>query len=88
MILISNDDQTKSEEEEVGDEDAMLADDLLDEVSEGDAAGDSVEGFGLLKENDADSEEEEEDGVDSESEPLEDGAEDVEFDRFDDVDEM
>ena len=71
------------------DEDAALADDVLDEV-EGDgddiSDGDDMEGFGLIEESGEEAEEEEEE--EEEEESLEDDAEDVDFDTFDDVDEM
>jgi ribonuclease E len=72
------------------DEDATLADDLLDEVSGDDAADDEelMEGFGILPEvDDADDDKDDEEDEDGE-ESLEEDAEDVDFDRFDDVDEM
>ncbi len=74
------------------DEDATLADDVLDEV-EGDADdladATEIEGFGLVTEKDDDKDEEEDEGEEDDSdESLEDDAEDVDFDTFDDVDEM
>lgn len=76
------------EEEEIGDdEEASLADDLLDEVSEGDVVEDEVEGFGLLEEATDDDEEEDEEEAESDD-TLEEDAEDVDFDTFDDIDEM
>lgn len=77
------------EAEELGDDEATLADDLLDEVAGDDAEEeDELEGFGILpiKEEDDDEEEKEED-EEGDAE-LEDDAEDVEFDAFDDIDEM
>lgn len=79
-----NDDEVE-EPEEIGDDEATLADDLLDEVAGDDTEDDALEGFGILPiKEDADEEEDEEEG-DAE---LEDDAEDVEFDAFDDIDEM
>jgi len=76
--------------EEINDEEATLADDLLDEVSGDDTADDLLEGFGVLP--DATEEEEEEveekDDLEDDTESLEDDAEDVDFDLFDDVDEL
>ena len=81
------------EAEELGDDEATLADDLLDEVAGDDAEEeDELEGFGILpiKEEDDDEEEKEEDeeGDEEGDAELEDDAEDVEFDAFDDIDEM
>jgi hypothetical protein len=71
------------------DEDATLADDLLDEVSGDDTADDEdlMEGFGILPEADETEEDEDDEDEDAE-ESLEEDAEDVDFDRFDDIDEM
>jgi hypothetical protein len=68
-----------------------LDDDLLAEVGveEEDVLTDEVEGFGLIEE-DIEAEEEpasDEEDVDGDV-SLEDDAEDVEYDSFDDVDEM
>jgi len=86
---------TRDEEEEIenpDDEEATLAEDLLDEVGEEDVA-DDLEGFGLIDEKDEkdknkndDEEKDEED--DDEEVPLDEDAEDVDFDTFDDIDEM
>ncbi len=80
------------DEEEVDEEDATLADDILDELAEDTEDEDDplAEGFGELPAEEEEaiekaSEEEDEDGDD---ESLEDDAEDVDFDTFDDVDEM
>jgi hypothetical protein len=77
-------------EEEMDDEEATLADDLLDEVGvDEEEVPEDIEGFGLITEEAVAEEEEEteeektEDGV-----PLEEDAEDVDFDTFDDVDEL
>jgi len=90
MIYINGEDDL-NEEEEVDEDAVSLDDDLLAEVGveEEDALTDEVEGFGLIEE---DAEAEEEPGVDEEDVDgdvsLEDDAEDVEYDSFDDVDEM
>ncbi len=78
------------EAEEIHDEDATLADDLLDEVSADDSdEDDAVEGFGILPETEEEDEDEEkEDELAETDDELEDDAEDVDFDTFDDVDEM
>jgi hypothetical protein len=87
--------RTDDEEEEVEtpeDEDAALADDVLDEVESDDVvAPDELEGFGLMDEAAALAVEEKEEPKEGEEEgdaPLEEDAEDVDFDTFDDVDEM
>jgi hypothetical protein len=78
----------EEELEDIDDEDAALGEDVLDEVAgeEDDAEGDT-EGFGHIEEKDVkeSSEEEEEEEDDA---ALEDDAEDVDYDSFDDVDEM
>jgi len=79
----------EDELEDTDDEDASLGDDVLDEVAgeEEVDADDDTEGFGHIEEKDvkepAEEEEEEEDNT-----ALEDDAEDVDYDSFDDVDEM
>lgn len=77
------------ENEEVNDEDATLADDLLDEVSSGsDSSDDLLEGFGVLPETTTDEKDGGNEGnEDEETETLEEDAEDVDYDRFDDIDE-
>ena len=87
MIFFRNDDE---EELEAGDdEEATLAEDLLDEVGD-DAVPveDEMEGFGLLTETEEKEEVEEKEDDDEEDAPLEEDAEDVDFDTFADVDEM
>jgi len=83
-----NDDEIE-EPEELNDEDATLADDLLDEVAADEAEDDdTLEGFGILTEKEvAEDEEEKEEDEEGDAE-LEDDAEDVEFDAFDDIDEL
>lgn len=77
------------EPEELNDEDATLADDLLDEVAADDIEEDEVmEGFGILSDKDVAEETEEKENEDEEDAELEDDAEDVDFDTFDDVDEL
>ena len=88
MVFLRRDDD---EVETPEDEEATLADDILDEVEEEVAdviePGD-LEGFGLIAET-ADVEEVAEDEKEEEGDvPLEEDAEDVDFDTFDDVDEM
>lgn len=89
-ISVNNNEDEVEEPGEIDDEDATLADDLLDEVAGEDAEedDDTIEGFGILpiKEDDDDEEEKPED-EEGDAE-LEDDAEDVEFDTFDDVDEL
>ncbi len=82
--------QDEEEELEAGDdEEAALADDLLDEVGEDAVEGEEeIEGFGLLTEEDTKEEEEEKGDEEEEETPLDEDAEDVDFDTFDDVDEM
>jgi hypothetical protein len=88
---VTHDDEIDEEVELGDDEDATLADDLLDEVSDDEVVADDelMEGFGILPEAAVEEDEEEEDkeGEDGD-EPLEEDAEDVDFDRFDDVDEL
>jgi len=84
--------RSDTEEEELEtpeDEDATLADEVLDEV-EGEAEEDvAVEGFGLVLETGEEEEDEEKEEGEEEGEAsLEEDAEDVDFDTFDDVDEM
>jgi len=77
--------------EELNDDEATLADDLLDEVSGDDTADDLLEGFGVLPDATAGEKEEEveeKDYLEDDTESLEDDAEDVDFDVFDDIDEL
>ena len=85
MLYITDD--ITEEEEEVDEEAASLDDDLLSEVvGEDEVLDDEVEGFGLLEEtDDKEEEKEEEEDLDADA-SLEDDAEDVEYDSFDDVD--
>ena len=84
---LSNEDEL----EDVDDEDASLGDDVLDEVAGEDESDDEddTEGFGHIDDKvvkevpESDDDEEEEDDAE-----LEDDAEDVDYDSFDDVDEM
>lgn len=80
-----NDLSELDEPEEINDDDATLADDLLDEIDGTETEDDAVEGFGLVEEDDEEEDDEEEE---KEEESLEDDAEDVDYDRFDDIDEM
>lgn len=88
MIFFQHNDG-EEEVEEVDDEESALADDLLDEVGD-DAVGvdDELEGFGLLSDDAVAEEEEEKEEDDEEEASLDEDAEDVDFDTFDDVDEM
>jgi hypothetical protein len=89
MIIFRHSDE-EEELEAPEDEEAALADDLLDEVGD-DAVGvaDDMEGFGLLTEEDVSEEEEKEKEDEDEDEAtLDEDAEDVDFDTFDDIDEM
>lgn len=84
----SADDETE-ELEELNDEDATLADDLLDEVAADDIEeDDAMEGFGILSEKEVAEDVEEKEEDEEEDAELEDDAEDVDFDTFDDVDEL
>jgi hypothetical protein len=87
MIYINGDDEIN--EEELDDEAASLDDDLLAEVvDEDESVEDEVEGFGLIDEA-AEVEKAEEEEEDAEGDAsLEDDAEDVDYDSFDDVDEF
>ena len=91
MVLLRIDEPEEEEVENPDDEEATLADDILDEV-EGDATDiahvDELEGFGLIDEAAAVVEEEKEEAKEEETESLEEDAEDVDFDTFDDVDEL
>ena len=89
MIYIN--DEIEGEEEELEDDDAVsLADDILDEVDADDEElAEDMEGFGLLADDVAEEEEEETEEEDLDSDAsLEDDAEDVDYDSFDDIDEM
>jgi hypothetical protein len=81
-------DLNEIDEEEMGDEDATLADDLLDEIDDEEVVDEALEGFGIIDEDSDEEDDEEDDGLDDEDESLEDDAEDVDYDRFDDIDEM
>ena len=87
--FVQNGDETE-EPDELNDEDATLADDLLDEVGadEAEEEDDIMEGFGILSEKEvAEDTEEKDEDAEGDAE-LEDDAEDVEFDTFDDVAEL
>lgn len=86
MTFLKRDDEEELENGD--DEEATLADDLLDEVGdEPIEADEEIEGFGLLAEEEVAEEEEEKDDEEEET-PLDEDAEDVDFDTFDDIDEM
>jgi hypothetical protein len=84
-------DEPKNEDEleDTDDENASLGDDVLAEVvgEEEDDADDDTEGFGHIEEKDVKEPSEEEDEEEDDA-ALEDDAEDVDYDSFDDVDEM
>lgn len=87
--FVNHNDEDTEEPEELNDDEATLADDLLDEVAGAEVEEeDELEGFGILpvkeEEDDVPEKDEDEDG----DEALEEDAEDVEFDTFDDVDEL
>lgn len=80
----------EDELEEMDDEDLSLGDDLLDEVAGEDDGDDEVEGFGHINEKESDDDDDEEDDEEDEGahDELEEDAEDVDYDSFDDIDEM
>jgi hypothetical protein len=87
MIYVNDGDLVEEEEDIDGDEPASLDDDLLSEAEEEDEAlVDEVEGFGLEEVEEKEELEDEEDMDGDES--LEEDAEDVDYDSFDDVDEL
>jgi len=85
MTFLNRDEEEESENPD--DEEATLAEDLLDEVGEETVADDELEGFGLIT-PEVEKEEEEVEEKDDEEATLDEDAEDVDFDTFDDVDEM
>lgn len=90
MVFLRRDEEEEVESPE--DEDATLTDDVLDEV-EGDvedsADNTEMEGFGLVSDEKEDGKNfDEKEDEDESDEALEDEEEDVDFDTFDDVDEM
>ena len=88
--FVSHNDDEIEEPEELSDDDATLADDLLDEVAgvEVEEEDEALEGFGILPIKEDDDDEEEKEENEDEDAELEDDAEDVEFDAFDDIDEL
>lgn len=91
MLFLNITDDTLGEEEELDDAEATLADDLLDEVGEEEEDTADMEGFGLIDEAAVVEEEEETDESGEKVEDaaaLEEDAEEVDFDTFDDVDEL
>ncbi len=87
MVFLRRDEE---EVETPEDEEATIAEDILDEVEDevADVAEpEGIEGFGLIVEAD-DKEEVAEEKDEEGNESLEEDAEDVDFDTFDDVDEM
>lgn len=93
MIFFGRHDDDETEDEEalndLDDMDGALDDSVLDELEVDDTAIDETAGFGRLEEDgdEEDEEEDEEDEAGDEALPEED-AEDVDYDTFDDVDEM
>lgn len=85
---------TPDEEEEIDEEDASLDDDLLAELDPLDEENEEdplSEGFGEVPEEEEKAIEKaavEEEDTDDDDEDLEDDAEDVDYDTFDDVDEF
>ncbi len=90
LNFVTHNDDELEEEAELNDEDATLADDLLDEVGGDETVADDelMEGFGILPDEPETEEDEEEDEDGDSDDELEEDAEDVDFDRFDDFDEM
>ena len=84
------------EEDEIEDTDSEsgLADDVLDEIAGDvdDDEADETEGFGLIDEKEEEKKvakaEEEDDEEEEDEASLEEDAEDVDYDTFDDVDEI
>lgn len=77
------------DEQEIDDDETSLADDVLDEVADdADPEDLETEGFGLLPDTDDDDDDKPEDEELHEEESLEEDAEDVDYDTFDDIDEM
>jgi hypothetical protein len=90
MIYFRNEEEGMEipEDEEEG---TSLADDLLDEVGDDEedlGEEDEIAGFGHISDDDTKEEEPKGDDEDSDAEELEEDAEDVDYDTFDDVDEM
>ncbi len=77
-------------EEEVEDTESGIDDSMLDEIAEEVVAPDEPEGFGHIKEDEVEEEEEEEkkDEEAEDTETLEEDAEDVVYDSFDDEDHL
>ena len=86
MIYFRNEEEEEIDTPE--DEESSLDDALLDEVSsDADTEADVVEGFGHIS-DDIDKEEEEKEDEEEDVTELEEDAEDVDYDTFDDIDEM
>lgn len=81
---MTSDHETKNEDEELeeGDNEASIDDSMLDELSEDPVEADEPEGFGHIKETVEEEEEEEKETG------LEEDAEDVDYDSFDDEDHL
>ncbi len=92
MIYINDD--TEGEEEELDDDAISLADDVLDEVdADDDVLVEGMEGFGLLEDDLTTKDDAEDEEIDGDEEfdgdeSLEDEEEDVDYDSFDDIDEL
>jgi hypothetical protein len=88
MIFFTN---LRDEEEDLDDDsDVGLNDDVLAEIGEDvEDVADDTEGFGLIEEEKEDEPEKEKTADDDDdSDSLEADAEDVDYDTFDDIDEM
>lgn len=85
-----NDQHSKPHEEEVEEEESEsgIDDSMLDEISEDAGTVEEPEGFGHLKEDGSEDEEEVEESEAEEDTQLEEDAEDVDYDSFDDEDHL
>lgn len=82
---MTSDHEMKNEEEELeeGEAEASIDDSMLEELSDDPVETDDTEGFGHIKEDAEEEEEEEEKDA-----GLEEDAEDVDYDSFDDEDHL
>lgn len=91
LFTDTNNDELSADAEEMGaDAGPSLDDSILDEIADDDSA-EADEGFGHLPETDTDDEEEDEKEEEDDDDDLleeEEDAEDVDYDTFDDIDEM
>lgn len=94
MILFAavHDDDLGEDEEELNDldelDEAGLDDSVLDELAEEGGAEDDTMGFGRIEEDEGDDDEEDEEEEGGDEALPEEDAEDVDYDTFDDIDEM